>query len=241
MEQIDRFDWLRGNPYPGRGILLGLAPDGARAVLAYFIMGRSANSRNRALVKEGDDLAIRVLDANKMADPSLILYVPLRTLTSETVVTNGDQTDTICDAIQNGGSFYEAMQTRRFEPDAPHFTPRISGILRWNDAFSYSLSILKAGDAAGTTTLRQTFDYEPTAGTGHLIHTYCPEADALPSFSGEPVPVRLPDEIDAFADGLWNALYPEHRVSLYARYTNLQTGTYEDRIRNQYAVEDRPL
>lgn len=241
MEQMDRFDWFKGNPYPGRGILLGLSPDSEHAILAYFIMGRSANSRNRALVEAGNNLAIRVLDARKMADPSLILYTPLRTLARETVVTNGDQTDTICEAIQNGKSFHEALQSRRFEPDAPHFTPRISGILRFGEPFSYSLSILKAGDAAGTTTLRQTFDYEPTAGTGHLIHTYRPEADALPSFSGEPIPARLPDEIDPFADGLWNALHPEHRVSLYARYTNLRTGAYEDRIRNQYAVEDRPL
>lgn len=239
MEPGNLTELFHENPYPGRGILLGLCPDGTHAALAYFIMGRSANSRNRALVKEGDDLGIRVLDANKMADPRLILYVPLRTLTGETVVTNGDQTDTICDAIFLGGTFYEALQTRRFEPDAPHFTPRISGILRFGEAFSYTLSILKAGDPEGKTALRQTFDYEPTAGVGHLIHTYRPGADVLPSFSGEPVPARLPNEIDTLTGELLGALHPENRVALYVRYTNLKTGAYEDRIRNQYAAEEK--
>ena len=238
MEPRNLSDVFRDNPYPGRGILLGLCPDGTHAVLAYFIMGRSANSRNRALEKTGDNLAIRVLDEQRMVDPSLILYTPLRTLESETVVTNGDQTDTISEAITNGGSFYEALQTRRFEPDTPHFTPRISGILRYAEPFSYTLSILKAGDAEGTTALRQTFDVEPTAGTGHLIHTYRPDGDTLPSFSGEPVSVSLPGEIDTLANELWNALHPEHRVALYVRYTNVRTGEYEDRIRNQYAGED---
>ena len=173
-----------------------------------------------------------------MVDPSLILYTPLRTLESETVVTNGDQTDTICEAIENGGSFYEALLTRRFEPDAPHFTPRISGILRFGESFAYTLSILKAGDAAGTTALRQTFDVEPTAGTGHLIHTYRPGGDRLPSFSGEPTAVRLSNEIDALASELWDALHPENRVALYVRYTDVRTGEYEDRVLNQYAGED---
>ena len=238
MEQRNLSELFRDNPYPGRGILLGLCPDGAHAALAYFIMGRSVNSRNRALERTGDDLAIRVLDENRMADPSLILYTPLRTLLGETVVTNGDQTDTICDAIACGGTFYEALQTRRFEPDAPHFTPRISGILRFGESFSYTLSILKAGDAEGNTALRQTFDYEPTAGAGHLIHTYRPIGNALPSFSGEPVPARLPNEIDTLTGALWNALHPENRVALYVRYTDVRTGEYEDRIRNQYAVEE---
>jgi len=238
MEPRNLSDVFCDNPYPGRGILLGLCPDGTRAALAYFIIGRSVNSRNRALEKTGNDLAIRVLDEHRMVDPSLILYTPLRTLESETVVTNGDQTDTICEAIENGGSFYEALQTRCFEPDAPHFTPRISGILRYGESFCYTLSILKAGDAEGKTVLRQTFDVEPTAGTGHLIHTYCPNGDALTSFSGEPVSVSLPGEIDALTDDLWNALHPEHRVALYVRYTNVRTGEYKDRIRNQSTGED---
>ncbi len=226
------------NPYPGRGILLGLSPNGTSAALAYFIMGRSVNSRNRALERVGHDLAIRVLDENRMVDPSLILYTPLRTLESETVVTNGDQTDTICEGIINGGSFYEALQTRRFEPDAPHFTPRISGMLRFGESFGYTLSILKAGDIDGKTALRQTFDYEPAAGMGHLIHTYRPNGDRLPSFFGEPTAVRLPNEIDALTSELWNALHPEHRVALYVRFTDVRTGDYEDQIRNQYAGED---
>ena len=227
------------NPYPGRGILLGLCPDGTHAALAYFLMGRSANSRNRALERVGNDLAIRVLDEHRMVDPSLILYTPLRTLESETVVTNGDQTDTICEAIENGSSFYEALLTRRFEPDAPHFTPRVSGILRFSEPFCYTLSILKAGDTEGKTALRQTFDYEPTAGMGHLIHTYRPGGDVLPSFSGEPMEVRLPNDIDALASELWGALHPEHRVALYVRLTDVRTGEYEDRIRNQYTGEEQ--
>ena len=226
------------NPYPGRGILLGLCPNGTTAALAYFIMGRSVNSRNRALERVGDDLAIRVLNESRMIDPSLILYTPLRTLECETIVTNGDQTDTICEALENGGSFYEALQTRRFEPDAPHFTPRISGVLRFGESFGYTLSILKAGDTVGKTALRQTFDCEPTAGMGHLIHTYRPEGDALPSFSGEPTPVRLLDDIEALTSELWNALHLEHRVALYVRFTDVRTGDYEDQIRNQYAGED---
>mgnify|MGYP003592622905 CR=1 FL=1 len=238
MEPSKLSDVFCDNPYPGRGILLGLCLNGTHAALAYFIMGRSVNSRNRALERVGNDLAIRVLDENRMVDPSLILYTPLRTLESETVVTNGDQTDTICEAIENGGSFYEALLTRRFEPDAPHFTPRISGILRFGESFAYTLSILKAGDAAGTTALRQTFDVEPTAGTGHLIHTYRPGGDRLPSFSGEPTAVRLPNKIDELTSELWDALHPEHRVALYVRYTDIRTGEYEDRIQNQSVRED---
>ena len=238
MEPRNLSDVFCDNPYPGRGILLGLCPNGTHAALAYFLMGRSVNSRNRALERVGNDLAIRVLDENRMVDSSLILYTPLRTLESETVVTNGDQTDTICEAIENGSSFYEALLTRRFEPDAPHFTPRISGMLRLSEPFGYTLSILKTGDAEGKTVLRQTFDYEPTAGTGHLIHTYRPNGDALPSFSGEPTEVRLPDDIDALTNELWNALHSEHRVALYVRFTDVRTGEYEDRMLNQYAEED---
>ena len=239
MEPGNLSDVFCGNPYPGRGILLGLCPNGTTAALAYFIMGRSVNSRNRALERMGDDLAIRVLDEHRMVDPSLIFYTPLRTLENETVVTNGNQTDTICEAIENGGSFYEALQTRRFEPDAPYFTPRISGILRMSESFGYTFSILKAGDAEGKTALRQTFDVEPTAGIGHLIHTYRPSEDALLSFSGEPAEVRLPNDIDELTSELWGALHPEHRVALYVRSTDIRTGEYEDRIRNQYAAEEK--
>lgn len=234
MEQRELFEQLKENDYPGRGIVLGLSRDGSNAALAYFIMGRSENSRNRAFVKKGDDLGIHMLDAGKIADASLILYTPLRTLAGITVVTNGDQTDTICEALQSGRTFEEALATRRFEPDTPHFTPRISGMLRFDGGFSYRLSILKAGDAAGKTALRQTFDYEPVKGTGHFIHTYRANGAVLPSFSGEPVPVGVPDEIDAFADGIWNSLHFENKISLYVRYTNLESGIYEDRIFNKF-------
>ncbi len=237
MERRELTALLRENSYPGRGIVLGLSPDGRNAALAYFIMGRSAGSRSRAFVKNGDDLGIRILNAQKSADTSLILYTPLRTLPGVTVVTNGDQTDTICDALRNGRTFEQALETRRFEPDAPHFTPRVSGMLQFTDGFSYKLSILKAGDAEGRAALRQTFGCEPVRGIGHIIHTYRSDGTVLPSFSGEPVPVSLPDEIDAFADGLWNALNAENKVSLYVRYTDLSSGAYEDRVFNQYAAE----
>lgn len=233
----DLLEVLKTNPYPGRGIVLGLTPDGKRAALAYFIMGRSAGSRSRAFVKDKDDLAIRMLDGGKIADTSLILYTPLCTLEKSVVVTNGDQTDTICSALQSGQTFEDALRTRTFEPDAPHFTPRISGMLVFGRDFSYMLSILKAGDAEGKTTLRQTFETEPLTGTGHFIHTYQTDGAVLPSFSGEPVAVAIPDDFSAFADGLWNALNAENKVSLYVRYTDLTTKQYEDKIFNQYAID----
>jgi phosphoribosylglycinamide formyltransferase-1 len=235
MRQQNLFELLKNNPYPGRGIVLGLTPDGKKAALAYFIMGRSAGSRSRAFVKNGDDIGIHMLDGGKTADTSLILYTPLRKLRSAVVVTNGDQTDTICAALANGGTFETALRTRTFEPDAPHFTPRISGMLDFSDGFSYKLSILKAGDEVGKTTLRQTFDVEPLAGAGHFIHTYQTDGAVLPSFSGEPVAVAILNDFAAFAQGLWGALNPANKVSLYVRYTDLTTSQYEDRIFNQYA------
>ena len=226
---------LKENPYPGRGIALGLTPDGKKAALAYFIMGRSAGSRSRAFVKEGDDLGIHMLDGGKIADTSLILYAPLRTLQDRVVVTNGDQTDTITAALSRGETFEDALNTRTFEPDPPHFTPRISGMVELKDGLSYKLSIVKSGDAEGKTTHRQTFCYEPLAGTGHFIHTYQGDGAILPSFSGEPVSVAIENGFSDFADRLWDALNPENKVSLYVRYTRLDTGAYEDRIYNQYA------
>jgi len=236
MKQQNLIEVLKNNPYPGRGIVLGLTPDGTKAALAYFIMGRSAGSRSRAFVKNGDDIGIHMLDGGKIADTSLILYTPLRTLSGATIVTNGDQTDTICDALASGESFESALRTRTFEPDAPHFTPRISGMLTFSPEYAYKLSILKSGDAAGKTTLRQTFDVEPLAGTGHFIHTYQGDGAVLSSFSGEPVAIAIPDEWNVFAEGLWNALNAENKVSLYVRYTDLATNEYEDRIYNQYAI-----
>ena len=236
MKQQNLFEVLQHNPYPGRGIVLGLTPDGTNAALAYFIMGRSAGSRSRAFVKNGDDIGIHMLDGGRIADTSLILYTPLRTLSGATVVTNGNQTDTICEALASGKTFEAALCTRTFEPDAPHFTPRISGMLTFTPTYRYKLSILKSGDAEGKTTLRQTFDVEPLAGTGHFIHTYQGDGAVLPCFSGEPVAVAIPNDLNAFAEGLWNALNAENKVSLYVRYSNLATNEYEDRIYNQYAI-----
>ncbi len=237
MEQQSLYDLLENNTYPGRGIVLGFSPDGKKAALAYFIMGRSAGSRSRAFVKNGDDLDIHILDASKAADTSLILYSPLRTFPGVTVVTNGDQTDTIRAALAVGKTFEQALETRCFEPDAPHFTPRISGMFCFADAFSYKLSILKSGDATGKTALRQTFAYEPAAGVGHFIHTYDGDGAVLPSFSGEPKSIAIPNEIDAFANGVWNALNADNKISLYVRYTDIQNGAYEDRLFNQYSME----
>ena len=235
LETRSLFEILEQNAYPGRGIVLGLTPDSTHAALAYFIMGRSAGSRSRAFVKQGDDIGIHMLDGGKIADTSLILYAPLRTMHRATIVTNGDQTDTIFDAIKAGKSFEDALRTRSFEPDGPHFTPRISGMQSFLDGYNYKLSILKAADRDGTATLRQTFDYETVAGTGHFIHTYQTDGVVLPSFSGEPVAVTLPDEMETFADALWNALNAENKVSLYVRYTNVESGSYQDKIYNQYA------
>jgi hypothetical protein len=238
MEQQSLYDLLEKNTYPGRGIVLGLTPNGKKAALAYFIMGRSAGSRSRAFVKNGDDLDIHILDTSKAADTSLILYSPLRTFPGVTVVTNGDQTDTIRDVLAVGKTFEQALETRCFEPDAPHFTPRISGMLCFANAFSYKLSILKSGDAGGKAALRQTFAYEPVAGVGHFIHTYDGDGNVLPSFSGEPKSVSIPAELDAFADGVWSALNPDNKISLYVRYTDIRSGAYEDRLFNQYGTEE---
>ncbi|MCR4818377.1 MAG: phosphoribosylglycinamide formyltransferase, partial [Fretibacterium sp.] len=227
---------VRGNPYPGRGIILGTTPRG-RAALAYFIMGRSPSSRARIFERAGDNLIIKLLNAaKKLDDPSLILYAPVRVLKGQTIVTNGDQTDTIFETIQGGGSFEEALRTREFEPDPPHFTPRISGLILTDGG--YRLNILKA-DTAGNPLLeaeqnceRQFFEYAPRAGYGHLIHTYDGNGNPLPSFSGEPRVVELPEDIDDFANGLWDALDPENKVSLYVRFIS-QDGKFEDRLFNK--------
>ena len=236
MKRQEISEILQGNPYPGRGIVLGVTPDGERAVLAYFIMGRSAGSRGRAFFKDGDDLAISILgERDRMVDTSLILYTPVFTFDRAVVVSNGDQTGTICAALLKGGTFEGALATRSQEPDAPHFTPRISGMLNFDPKFSYKLSILKAGDERGEATIRETFDYEPVAGTGHLIHTYQTDGAVLPSFSGEPRAVALPNSMSEFARELWSSLNPENKVSLYVRYTDIHTLAYEDRIFNRYA------
>ncbi len=226
---------LSENEYPGRGILLGKTPDGTKSVLAYFIMGRSENSRNRIFEKTEDGIRTQAHDPSKMTDPSLIIYHPVRTFKERTIVTNGDQTDTIYDFVKDCGCFVKALKTRRFEPDTPNFTPRISGILYHLDEFSYKLSILKSADDQGCACNRFTYDYEPLCGVGHLIHTYEKNGDPIPSFVGEPKAVAVPDDMDALAQTLWSSLNEGNKVSLYVRYTDLKTLQFEEKIINKNA------
>ena len=230
---------LGGNRYPGRGIVLGCAPDG-RAVLAYFIMGRSAASRGRVLERSGDNLVIRLLSPERVADPSLILYAPIRVCGEHVVVTNGDQTETVCEALRNGSTFESALRTRSYEPDAPHLTPRISGMLslgREGGPFVYRLSILKAGGAGEC--LRQFFEYEAVPAAGRLIHTYAGDGDPLPSFGGEPRAVPIPADIEAFSRGLWGALDAENRVALCVRYLTANGRGCEERLFDRHGKEER--
>lgn len=235
MRPISLYDDLKKNSYPGRGIVLGRSQDGKSAVIAYFIMGRSANSRNRVFREEGDGIRTQAFDPSKMEDPSLIIYAPVRVLGSTTIVTNGDQTDTIYDGLKKGLSFEEALRGREFEPDGPNYTPRISGILRREGGgFRYKLSILKSDHGDPSQCLRFTFEYaSPKAGEGHLIHTYVTDGNPLPSFEGEPKTVELPDDLDAFTDKLWKSLDPENKVSLFTRFIALETGAVESRIKNR--------
>ena len=206
---------LSGNSYPGRGILIGTSGDGS-AVIAYFIMGRSENSRNRVFEMKPDGLYTRAFDESKVEDPSLIIYRAVGSCGNHTVVTNGDQTDTVLRALEQGGTFESALETREFEPDAPNFTPRISGMVTYEgDGFSYKLSILKAADAGGSACARYFYNYPATPGVGHLIHTYVGDGKPLPSFVGEPERVCIPDDAEAFANSLWEALDPDNKISLY--------------------------
>lgn len=226
---------LHGNAYPGRGLLLGLTADGRRAVLAYFIMGRSANSRNRVFEKRGDTLTILPFDASKVQDPSLIIYNPVRCVGEATIVGNGDQTQTICDFLACGKSFEDALRTRCFEPDAPNWTPRISGMLtRRSGAPSYKLSILKCADGRGGRCLRAFYEYEPQAGKAHFISTYRCDGKVLPSYEGEPAEIETRDDMDAFCTEVWDALDKDNRISLYVRYIEVENGEYTDRLINQY-------
>ncbi len=230
-------DYLKSNPYPGRGVLLGAGNRENLAVLAYFIMGRSENSRSRVFVKRGDDITILPHDPQKVADPSLVIYSPVRTVGNTVVVTNGDQTDTVREFLLRGESFEAALGTRCFEPDAPNFTPRVSGVLQMGEeGFSYTLSILKAADANGKACRRQYFHYEPLMGRGHLIHTYAGDGAPLPPFAGEPAEFALCGPIDGFAREMWEALDPNNKVALYVRYTDTQTGAYEERILNRHEL-----
>lgn len=225
---------IEGNSYVGRGIVIGKSKDGTKACVAYFIMGRSANSRNRIFMKRGGEVYTEPYDASKVEDPSLIIYAAVRAHRNHLIVTNGDQTDTVYHGLQEGQSFFQALETRCFEPDAPNFTPRISGMLTFeNGDFSYHMSILKSVDAVGSACARYGFSYPSVAGLGHFIHTYVCDGNPIPTFQGEPERVQIPDQIDAFTTSLWNALDAENKISLYVRYVDLASGEYEDRLINK--------
>lgn len=226
---------IAGNPYVGRGIVIGKTADGTRALFAYFIMGRSENSRNRVFVKQGDTLVTRPYDESKVQDPSLIIYSAIRSLENQIIVTNGDQTDTIYDGLRAGKSFAETLTTRSFEPDDPNWTPRISGLLTFGASdFSYQMSILKSADAEGSACARFTFAYPALCGVGHFIHTYQGDGTPLPTFCGEPERVQIPNSIDVFADELWSNLDAENKISLYVRTIDLRTCASEERLINKH-------
>ena len=231
MKPVDLNQELRGNAYPGRGIVIGKSQDGGCAVVAYFIMGRSVNSRNRIFAEEPDGIRTEAADPAKMEDPSLIIYHPVRQIGRGLIVTNGDQTDTIRDFLEKGLPFEQALRTREFEPDGPNWTPRISGLLSPDG--SYKLSILKAADEAGTACLRQTFEYPGQAGLGHFLHTYQCDGSPIPSFEGEPTPVTIEGDIDTFTSSLWESLNQDNKVSLFVRYIDLATGQAQTRIVNK--------
>jgi len=234
--QIQNLDQLlSGNTYPGRGIVLGRSEDAKQAVVAYFIMGRSDNSRNRVFVEQDAGIRTEAFDSAKMEDPSLIIYAPVRVLGTKTIVTNGDQTDTIYEGMDHQLTFEQSLRSRTFEPDAPNYTPRISGIVHHVDSnMNYALSILKCSNGNPESTQRFTYSYEhPIAGEGHFIHTYQQDINPLPSFEGEPLRVRIEGDIDTFACVLWNNLNDDNKVSLFVRYIDLATGTYETRIINK--------
>lgn len=225
---------IEGNSYVGRGIVIGKSADAKKAAIAYFIMGRSANSRNRVFAERDGAVFTEPFDASKVEDPSLIIYAAIRAIGNRLIVTNGNQTDTIYAGVQAGKSFSEALRSREFEPDAPNFTPRISGMLEFSDGdFSYQMSILKSADAAGSACSRFTFDYPALPGLGHFIHTYVCDGNPIPTFQGEPERVKIPDDIDAFASSIWNALDEDNRISLYVRYIDLATGEAESRMINK--------
>ena len=234
MKTLELAALLRGNPYPGRGIVLGRSPDGNKAVIAYFIMGRSENSRNRVFVETPDGIRTQAHDPSKMTDPSLIIYAPVRVFGSATVVTNGDQTDTIREGLAAGRSFAEALRKRTFEPDKPNYTPRISGLVDKDGG--YTLSILKSADGNPASCRRYFFEYgDPLASQGHYIHTYMGDGDPLPSFEGEPEQVAIPcDTPEELADLVWDSLNADNKVSLFVRYIDLATGTWESVIKNKH-------
>ena len=235
MNRLSLEEELKGNAYPGRGIVIGRTPDGKKAVTAYFIMGRSENSRNRIFVEQKDGIRTQAFDPAKLEDPSLIIYAPVRVLGNKTIVTNGDQTDTIYEGMDKQLTFEQSLRSREFEPDAPNYTPRISGIMHIeNGKYNYAMSILKSNHGDPASCCRYTFAYEnPLAGEGHFIHTYQNDGNPLPSFEGEPKLVEMMDDMDSFTRMLWESLNMDNKVSLFVRFLETATGKYETRIVNK--------
>lgn len=233
MENINEI--LAKNSYPGRGIVIGLDEQGENIVIAYFIMGRSENSRNRIFILDGDGVRTKAFDESKLTDPSLIIYSPVKVFGQTTIVTNGDQTQTIFDALKNGKSFEQALRTRTFEPDAPNFTPRISGIIEiFNKSAKYKLSIIKSSNQNGDSTQRFFYEYDtPIAGQGHFIHTYMCDKNPLPSFQGEPHFVQISGNLESFSDNIWKFLDYDNKISLFSRFINIKTGETKTRIINK--------
>ena len=225
------YTYLAGNEYPGRGICIGRSPDGTKAMIAYWIMGRSANSRNRVFDAIPGGIRTVAADPAKLEDPHLIIYNPVLTLNDTTIVTNGDQTDTIYDFMAKGKCYRHALLTREFEPDAPNYTPRISGVVKPNG--DYNLSILKSNMGRGDSCLRYFFEYAAVPGLGHLIHTYKGDGDPIPSFEGEPVPVEMDGDLDSFTQMIWDSLNEDNKVSLFTRFIDLESGKAESRIINK--------
>ncbi|MBR2769061.1 MAG: IMP cyclohydrolase [Solobacterium sp.] len=232
MKAVNLFETLRNNTYPGRGIAIGKTPCGKKIRIAYFIMGRSENSRNRIFVEEADGIRTEAFDPSKMVDPSLIIYAPVRVYKDTTIVTNGDQTDTIYECLAEGGTFEDALRTRDFEPDGPNFTPRISAIVKGD---FYELSIVKSAEGNPDAVRRYFYDYrQELPGYGHLIHTYESDGNPLPSFEGEPTLWQMEKEpFEEFSDHLWDALNPDNKVSLFTRVIDLESGETRTRIYNR--------
>ncbi|MCM1306247.1 MAG: IMP cyclohydrolase [Bacteroides sp.] len=225
---------IEGNSYVGRGIIVGKSEDGTKACVAYFIMGRSENSRNRVFVEKGDEVVIYPFDESKVGDPSLIIYSPIKKISNHLIVTNGNQTDTIYDALEVGGTFSGALATREFEPDGPNFTPRISAMLTFDGGdFTYEMSILKSIDEVGSDCCRYTYSYPSKAGLGHFIHTYICDGNPIPTFCGEPERVNVPNDIDAFTNEIWESLDENNKISLYVRYIDLHSGVVTNRMINK--------
>ena len=234
MNMVDVKSELSSTTYPGRGLIVGKSECGKYAVAAYWTMGRSAGSRNRIFVEDGEGIRTQAFDPTLIAgDPSLIIYSAVRVLGKKTIVTNGDQTDTIYDGLKDGLTFEQSLRSRKYEHDAPNYTPRISSLLNFEDGYDYSLSILKSDNGNGDNTLRFTYTYDnPQNGEGHYIHTYMKDGNPLPSFEGEPVKVNISGNIDEFANTIWTSLDKDNKVSLFVRYINIETGKYESRIIN---------